>query len=241
MKSNTPNYIMKRLELCMLTGEPYVPQSNTTLNHKYGVGNSYLPNMGYPKLGYYSLGILPPMEMSGMIVNLDIHKEKVASVYAQIPLAIKDTEAVFDDSNYFIKKMIVKNGKKYFAYYAKRITSSSPTQVLEKDDTGFNTMNTNSTDIVNPSAESYASVSIWVSKKIIISLDENDIKNLLEVFDILGSELPNNIIGEIGLVTGIEYDSELHSCQTVAFASVSEVIEAGGFINTFNIDLGNMI
>ncbi len=238
---NRANFILKVLELVKTFGDEYIPLPNTTLNEKYGVGRPSLVGNGYPFVRYFSIGALSSYVNGGIMDRGAFNPIKVASVRNQIPLAIKPVGSEFDSSNYFIKKHMVINGVRYHAWYVKRISDFSKVQVIEKSGSTGNVINTNDSIILNPETMSsdINLTTIEVTKKVLISLTINDISNLIEVISLLN--IKSNIISEIGLCSGIEYDEELHCCQTVAFSMIDQIINNKTEPITFTINIGNFI
>lgn len=235
-------------------GIEYPVLQHTTLNELYRVQeNARLERHERPRIGYYCIGMgghgTSSFNFNGKTFakpDLYKHDPKDAGLYEPIPFVLRRTNNDLtpeERANYGLRVKRDFNGVEYFAYYAKRInTSTSEIRILQ--DTVVNGKLTSvpyvpDSSNLSPARPTLSPRGVVVASneklrnnlEISINFTAEDARNLLEVGRILfdGNE-DATIISEIALCSGVDrivtgqgggnqpiQYNEILACQVAAF------------------------
>jgi hypothetical protein len=212
------------LQTAMLLGAPYTWLPNSTLNERLTIQAKVYPASDvYPRLKYVCIGngghtmsvgadgVAAPDPTQHIGTNSGLFKP-LPFVLREVTNDLTDAERV----NYALRREETWNGRRYYAYYAKRIDTSNVVPKLEyiqvrdgvtttedfvPDSSDLNPVPQDlSPDGVNTTNGDY----IATSAKLPLDFDANDMTELRNVGMVIYGEEKRAIISEIALCTGVD-------------------------------------
>lgn len=218
------------LQTCLLTRLPFRRIANTTLNEKFGVlADQPAPADQYPASRYYTIGIgghtwIPGATGTpGKVKSLQ-HKATDAALFSHLPFVLReptnDLTAV-QREKYALRREEVHKDRRYIAYYLKRIdyTGVQPEMNLTNVVDGVATTNpfTPTSAVLNPVPDPLAPTGVNIptgdyvsaSARISLPLETFDLAELRNVAQILWDDPDMAQISEIGICSGIDYNTEV--------------------------------
>ena len=221
MQNITRTVYNSYLQTCLLMDLPWTCMPNSTLNEKFAVQAGVYPATGViPDLGYYCIGNGGHTFSVG---SNDIaypepvqHQATDAALYDHLPFVLVPLTADLSpqqQAQYALRRTEVHGGITYAAYYLRRMTlpTSASMQLLNVSNgvttsSAFTASNSNlnptpptlNSSGVNITSGNYASASAQLT----LSLNAQDVANLLNVATILYGTPDAAIISEIGLCSG---------------------------------------
>lgn len=135
MLSVTRTIIGGELQTCMLQGLPFVYQKNTTINEALEIYPEAVPSPGvYPQMKYYVIGIgghtLGASAGGRPKIVEEEYEPTSMNLYAQRPFVLRlESNDLTEEQrrNYGLRKLVLKDGLRYFGYYARVIDQSNTT------------------------------------------------------------------------------------------------------------------
>lgn len=259
-------------------GIEYPIFQHSTLNELYRVQeNARLERNERPKIGYFCLGMgghgTSSFNFNGKTFakpDLYKHDPKDAGLYEPIPFVLRRLNNDLtpeERANYGLRVKRSYNGVEYFAYYAKRFTTAT-SEIRILQDTVVNGKLTSQPYVadrsnLSPERPTLSPRGVVVASneklrnnlEIVISMDSNDMKNLMDVSRILfdGNE-EFLVISEIALCSGVDrmvtgvtgngqplQYNEVLACQVAAFITMHKLAadNNGGFEVYF--DMGSRV
>ena len=212
-----------KLQTAMVTGKPYTIKPNTTLNEKFEILKDTaaitLEKGFYPEINYFCIGNGGSTLASGVKgYTYSRHSALDAALFNHIPFVLRDANNDLtgtDKDRYRFKKLINIEGKDYYAYFLKKITTidvPSELYIVNKlgTDHKLSLFSTNVEELLNPvpidkselidrTDESAFIVSL---AKIHFALEAEDLKELENVYKIL--KIENTPITEVGICSGTD-------------------------------------
>jgi len=252
-----------RLQNYLLLGREYHPLVNTTLNEKFEINERYLfndNNKHYPTINMITIGtdfLEPNNSETRLKLKSSQHKPLDASLYNHIPFYLKkiaEANTNPPSDKYVLRKNIIINGETYLACYGYLVED-----IIYKDDiveydnidsdyTTVSKINTNDGLYLNPNRSDNINLDSENDKylanffKLFLFFNQNEINELLNVFDIL---YPNKIktIKEIGVCSSIY----LKDIKDVVWCTINYFLDSNIDINEaktkgyldFYIEVGN--
>lgn len=220
------------LNLHMLAGLPYTPQTNTTLNEKFGINTHLtLPEDKYPTMKYYCIGVggTSPIQGDGAYISCE-HSPLDAALFTHVPFVMRSVRNDLTQAqraDYRMRVLQTVAGVQYACYYLKVFPDMNLPDY-------FNTINT-----VTPEDESklpYSTISVFdtnvpeiltptprirnidvtkistVSKvtrigRVTLEFTETDLKEIRNSMSILGYDY--STIKEVGLCSGYDISTDI--------------------------------
>lgn len=209
-----------QLQSNLLFGLPHNPPANSTLNETYDIYDQLdLLDAEVPSLNYYAIGNkghrLVNAAWGGKTSTIG-HGAGDAGVYQALPFVIRPAASDLDATTrakYGMRVPIDIGGTMYWAYYLKRIDKSNLSSELKlttvnegiKTTTTFSPDNSNLTptppELPNSGVITSNGSMLSVVTVLDISLDANDVAEIVNAADILFGDPEAAIISEIAMVT----------------------------------------
>lgn len=212
------------LQTCAHLGIPFVLAKNTTLNELLNIQANRVPDANvYPTLGYLSLGngglAASLLADSNLVMVPKVFQATNAAPYSPIPLILR---ALGDDlpadqiAKYALRRLEVRGGVTYIAYYLKRIDKTNLTagMFLTTVVDGVKTtvpfvpdssvLHPTPPVISNPGVITSDGSYVSASAPLNVILDEVDTKELMNVFNIIYENENAAIISELALCSGLD-------------------------------------
>jgi hypothetical protein len=228
----------------------------STLNEKFGIGNISPPSTGYPSTKYMVIGIGGRSSTLGVnnipLTNKLQHSAHDAALFEHIPfklVPVTNDLSPAERSGLRIRKLIIKDGVSYFAYYAKvidqtnvvpvtTIVTVSDGKVVDQVPYVSNASNLNPVpvDISNTVLNTQEGRHMLVQSLMTVTLTEDDIAGIINAAEILYGDARYAVLSEIGIVSA--YDVSVTSNDGNIAATYQEVRSAQihNFLST-NISL----
>lgn len=239
------------LQVSLLTGQPYTPAANSTLNERFNVRKTdIIPAGQYPKLQYITLGIGGTKLVAGEGGQLRTervqHQATDASCYTPYPFvlrAVNNDLSLTERQKYALRVQQTHNNAQYWAYYLRRIDLSDVQVLLEKRtiqidniiSTPFTPTNDNLVppipNVSNTGSNIVSNEYATVSTRLNIPFSEADCAELLNVASIMFNDESYAIISEIAFCSGLDKNITLSDGSTFTEAIGVQVMS---FVNTFH-------
>jgi len=212
------------ISTCKLLNKPFSILPNSTLNQKFSLFNSEVPNSNeYPRLGYIAIGNKGSSyetTSSGYILTTPIpHSPRHASLYNHIPFLIRPINNDISNTErakYRLRVPISIGNNNYIAYYLRVLNLNSVTPVVQIRNVNngvitTNTFTSTSSDL-SPTPPNLSNINLnnpsgdyLVSSALVnFVLSTNDILNIRQACQLLYGDERYAVINEIALVTGID-------------------------------------
>lgn len=196
---------------------PYVIKPGTTLNDILDINKDGYTTLVYPTINYFCIGVGGTKFVNETDYTISNHSAKDVQPFDMIPFLIRELNNDIDlntRKDYSFRKEIVINGTPYVAYYLKRIKDIVSRDeffkiaIDENKRNSLSILNTNDTGILYPKpidkttlmAHKEKATLIVKTNKFLFSLDDNELKELKNVMDVLGKD---SKLTEIALCTSI--------------------------------------
>lgn len=226
MRLITRTLIGGELQTATILGLPYQPRPNTTLNQLLNIQANSTFNAGqYPKARYWAIGdgghqVVAGADGSPYISPIK-HRVSDFSCFKHLPFVLRlETNDLSPEQRvkYGLRRAETHNGRRYFAYYLKRLdftnvaTQLYQTVVRDGVETTVpftpNNSNLNPQPPVLPPNQSVPTLSQgdYLSTSAIIPVDFTawDITEFVEVAKIIYDNELRAVISEIALVSGVD-------------------------------------
>lgn len=235
---------------------PFEMEPNTTLNEKFEILPKVAPEAGErPAMRYFAIGNLGHRSVQNTDRSEESepipHSPTDAACYNHIPFVLRENTGDNDltteqRARYCLRKIETHNNKEYIAYYGRRIDMSSGRakfQKLTKDeDQVYPEDYSFTTDNLNPPLPSVGYEGVRAASRIQyaatavmkITLDSNDIAEIIHAHQIRTGSTRSPVISEIALCTGVDKTvplpssstgyNEVIACQVNLFMSVHHAI-----------------
>ena len=211
------------LQTALLLGIPYQPAENTTLNEKFNVepaadlGNA-LPHVQYFCIGNGGHRVIVGADNIPYTSPLN-HRAKDAALFNHIPFVIREADddlTIDQREQYALRRREVINGVDYVAYYLKRMNVQQVSMVMQHtsviEGNSTTTPFVPTSDELNPTPPELPSTGVittdgnYLTSSAIVPVlfDENDVRELVNVAQILYENDQRAVISEIGLCSGID-------------------------------------
>lgn len=214
------------LSTCKMLNRPFTILPNSTLNQKFNLYKDELPLINeYPAVQYVAIGnkgATYEVTTSGMVLTTPTpHLPRDAALFNHIPFVVRninDDISSTERVKYRMRVPITIEGTVYVAYYlrALNMTSVTPGVQLRNVDTTGNTITTtnfvpvpgdlsptppdvSNIDINDPSGDYLVSSAV-----INLTLNQEDIANIMEGCAILYGDPRYAVISEIALCSGVD-------------------------------------
>lgn len=225
MKIITRAAIGSLLQTNLLTGRPFQKIDNTTLNEKFGIQKDNVPPAGtMPFLNYFTIGNGGHKFSVGSngigIPDPVQHRTRDMALYNHIPFVLREPANDLSPAqmaNYRLRTLVTYNGITYVAYYAKVFDYtgvSAQMFLLTINDDGSSTMvpfvpdssdlNPTPPDLSNTGVNVTTGQYVVVSEKLPLKLTPDDVKELLNVANIIYGDPAYAVISEIGICSGVD-------------------------------------
>lgn len=251
METLTRTIYGSALQTALLTGLPYTPAANSTLNERFNVRKTdVIPQGQYPKLQYLTLGIggtkLIAGENGQPKTERIQHQATDASCYKPYPFVLRATNndlSITERQRYALRVQQTHNGNQYWAYYLRRIDISDAQVLLEKRtiedgviiSTPFTPTNDNlvpqEPNVSNTGSNIVTNEYATVSTRLNIPFTEADCAELLNVASIMFNDQSYAIISEIGFCSGLDKNVSLGDGSTFTEAIGVQILS---FVNTLH-------
>jgi hypothetical protein len=249
---------------------PFAPLPHSTLNEKFSIQNGVVASSGVsPSLGYWAIGNGGSSFTQGTNgLTIPVPNQHVGTdggLFNHIPFVLRLLTNDLNSgqqANYRLRTIVTINGLQYAAYYLKKIPLDgaviNANLVSIVDGVKTVTAFTPTTDNLNPTPPTLdpgvnlsSANYVQASCAIALTLDVDDVTEILNACTIIYGSANYAIISEIGLVSGVDkaVTSPGVGSSTI---NVTEVIEAQimAYVNTlsplvflnngvtFNLDVG---
>jgi hypothetical protein len=223
MRATIKTIYHTQLELLKALKKPFTVIEHSTLNEKFSVfSNEPLPANVYPELSYLAIGRgghRGRLTSDGStVIDVLQHNIKHASLYEHIPFImrpINEDLTAGERDKYGMRTLIERNGTLYFAYYLKAVDFTTSFPVIKELTASDGELT--SEDYVptpaqlNPAPIPYSNSDVNIStgkhisveSTIEVTLDENDISEIINAIEILYGDVIYATISEIAVVTAI--------------------------------------
>lgn len=239
------------LQTAMLLGVPHVIKPNSTLNERFDVEKTAIhADTVYPRVAYFCIGNGGHALTSGTdgvpFVKSKQHEATNANLFKPFPFILRPVDSdltVAQRARYAMRRQETHMGQNYYAYYLKRIDSTSlsvtmQNRVIEDGITTTSDFVPSTTDLV-PTAPTLSNVGantttasyITVSSLLALNLTADDCKELLDVASVIYGDQNYAIISEIGLCSGVDKVIALNDGTTFKEAISAQVVS---FISAFH-------
>lgn len=224
MENITRTIYGSKLQTCLLMGLPFVLDTNTTLNERFGIQNGVTPASDViPAMRYFCIGNgghTFTVGAGGRSKPEPVqHRGTDASLFSPLPFVLRETNNdldVTERAKYALRRTETHQGIQYFAYYLKRLDFTGVAAGMELINVadGVSTVTAFAPDSsnLNPTPPVLSSGGIntvtgeYVSAtaKIGVVLSASDINELLNVGKVIYDDEEMAIISEIGLCSGVD-------------------------------------
>lgn len=212
------------LQTCVLLKLPFSLVDNTTLNEKFAIQAGVAPSATeLPAMRYFAIGN-GGHKMSvgaGGIAKPEViqHKGTDAALFNHLPFVLREEDndlGPTDRALYGLRRVEVHNGKRYIAYYLKRLALTTVNAAMEytavqngnSTVTAFvpDSSNLNPTpSVLNTSGVNVVSGDyVAATAKVEIALSSTDVDELLNVAKVIYDDDSYAIISEIALCSGVD-------------------------------------
>jgi len=238
------------LQTFLTTGIPFVLKADTTLNEKFSVLAGVTPTTT-PTIKYFCIGNGGHSLATGTggvpLIQSVPHEATDTGLYKYLPFILRATNNDIDASTqmkYAIRTTVTVGGNPYYAYYLKRLDTSSSvvSTVLQTVSNGVTTtsnyvpgagnMSPTAPNLSGNNVSILSSQYLVTSASLPISFTASECTELMNAATILYGDPAFAIISEIGLCSGQDHPITLGSGSTF-----SEVVAAQitSFINTLHV------
>lgn len=217
------------LQACTHLRIPFVLQENTTLNELLGIQANQVPDAGvYPSLGYYGLGnggLTADVGADGTLTIVPkVFKATSAAGYKPIPLVLRplgNDLSSADRAKYALRRIEQRGSNSYIAYYLRRIDKTNVqakmmlTTIVNgvKSSVPFvpdsSVLHPTPPVISNPGVITADGTYVSVAANLNVILDESDIDELYNVFDIVYGDPNKAVISELMMCSGLDKDIQV--------------------------------
>lgn len=224
MENITRTIYGSKLQTCLLMGLPFVLETNSTLNERFGIQNGVAPDATViPTMRYFCIGNgghTFTMGAGGRSKPEPIqHRGTDAGLFSPIPFVLRETNNdldVTERAKYALRRQETHGGRQYFAYYAKRLDLVNVSAGMElihvQDNVNTVTAFIPDSSNLNPTPPVLSSTGVntvtgeYVSAtaKIGLILSGVDINELLNVGQVIYDDPELAIISEVGLCSGVD-------------------------------------
>lgn len=212
------------LQSCTLLGLPFDVKPNTTLNQKFSVQASTLPSADQlPKVRYFGIGLGGhrfAVGANGVHKPQTVqHEATDAALYSHLPFVLRALDndlTTAQAAKYAMRRLETHDGIQYAAYYLKRIDLTGVTPDMQVvsvvDGTSTVTPFVPSAANLNPTPPDLDSSGVNVvtgeyaaaQAVVDISLDEDDVAELINVAKVLYNDEEMAMVSEVALVSGVD-------------------------------------
>ena len=243
----------------MLLQLPYAISPNSTLNQKFGIQATLVPDISVlPSLGYYAIG------NGGHQFTLGTSGTSTAAISKPEPVQHRGTDAALYNHTPFVLRLLTNdltaaamlqyalrriethNGVQYAAYYLKRLVLTEVTPAMEYVTVSNGISNVSAfiptSANLNPIPPALSSTGVNIvsgdyvsaTAKLNIILSTDDIAELINVAMVLYNDANYAIISEIALCSGVDkiVTSPVAGNATINFKEAIAV-QVLSFVNTF--------
>ncbi len=239
------------LQTALLLNRPHQIVQYTTLNEKFGVLPTALPNLNDRlAMRYLTVGNGGHRMRTGanQLTKPDPvqHRATDAALYNHIPLVLRLPEEDLtqaDRAKYALRREETHQGRRYYAYYAKRLDVSDAvvrmlSHIGDAAPTPFVPTSANLSPTppdlnnqgVNVTTGEYVSASALVN----LLLGEVDVNELLNVSRIMYEDEGYAIISEMGLCSGVDRMTEVPGQGSSSFDFLEAIaVQCVSFVATF--------
>ena len=224
MESVNRTILAAHLQTCKLLNRPFSILPNSTLNQKFNLFETEIPNTNeYPLLGYIGIGnkgASYDLTASNFILTTPIpHLPRFASLYNFIPFLVRPIDNDINSTErlkYRMRVPVTINNEQYVAYYLRTLDLNSiiPSVELRNVNEGVITA-TNFSPILsdlsptppvidnnnlnNPNGDYLVSTA-----KITFTLNAADVQEILDACNLMYGDPRYAVINEIALCTGVD-------------------------------------
>lgn len=224
MENNVRTVYGTYIQTCQFLKEPVTLKPNSTLNQKWNIFENELFSLQeFPNLEYMVIGNKGHTTELGTdnipLVTSVPHSPRHASLYRHLPFVIRELNNdlnAAERAQYRLRTTDVFGGVEYAVYYAKVIdkTNSSPVMELRNITNGVITTTAfspslsdlNPTQPTVPPGGNFTATGDYLAStaKLIISLDANDITEIMNASNIIYGDPRYAFISEVGVCTGVD-------------------------------------
>lgn len=262
----TRTVFSSQLQSMLYARIPFSVQQNTTLNEKFGILPGILPlNNGYPAAKYLCIGNGGHAMSTGTggiaLSQALTHKATDPALFNHLPFALRAVNndlTSAEQQKYALRKTVTYGGQQYYAYYLKRLDTSSAvisTIIQTRDGDTITTSNfvPNPLDLsptpttLNPdSVNLLAGQDVVVSATLPLVLTAQEVQEIRDAATIIHGSPAYAIISEMGLVQASDYPitlangnqfMEVVCAQIGAFIVDNTPLQYRDTVNT-SLDLG---
>ena len=220
------------LNLHMLSGLPYTPLSNTTLNEKFNLNaTATAPDGKYPQLKYFCIGIggEPPVRGDKSDISSE-HSPIDAALFQHIPFIMRPVKSdltVSERSKYRLRVLTTIAGVQYACYYLREfdnievpeyfsvISTVTPNDETKLQYSTISILDTNIPEILSPTPRKRniditkidTTEKVTKVARVTIEFTESDVSEIRNAMKILG--YTTSTIKEIGLCTAHDIATDL--------------------------------
>ena len=213
------------LQTCQLMGIPFTLTPNSTLNEKFGIAQTNVPNAtDMPRMKYVCIGNAGHrMKTTGnstlQVPEPQQHQPTDAALFSHLPFVLRQTSndlTVSERARYALRKLETYAGVNYFAYYLRRMDLTAVTSQMEYKavtNTGVSTTAFQpDSDNLNPvapvintgNAVTTSGDYVTASARVSFVLDTFDVTEIRHAASVIYGSDDYAIISEIGLASGID-------------------------------------
>ena len=250
MENITRTAAGSELQTYLTTGIPFVLKADTTLNEKFSVLAGVVPT-ATPTIKYFCIGNGGHAMATGTggvpVIQSVPHEATDTGLYDYLPFVLRATNNDIDagtQANYAIRTTVTIGGTSYYAYYLKRLDTSTSVvnTVLQTVSNGVTTTSNYVPNAGNmtptPPNLSGSNVSVLSSQYLVtsaalpISFTAQECTELLNAATILYGDPSYAIISEIGLCSGQDHQITLGNGSSFMDAVAVQITS---FINTLHV------
>lgn len=246
------------LQTCSHLGIPFVVQTGTTLNEKFGIQAGQVPDAGvYPRLGYFSLGNAGiDVSLGGdgaLVMDPKQFKTTSGSPYNPIPLVLRplgNDLSSTERANYALRRIEERSGVNYIAYYLKRLDKTGLTAVINEETVVNGVTSVKpfvvTGEVLKPVAPPVSTPDpltadgsyISVNAPLGVVLSQVDTDELMNVFNIIYANPNAAIVSELALCSGLDKDIQVSDPGGATFrmneaicVQVNDLVNVGAPLN----------
>lgn len=210
------------LQAAHLRNLPLEFLANTTLNEKFNILPNERPNPGQlPLLNYFAIGKGGHRFSSGAdgepMSQLYWHRSSHASLYKPIPFVVRPVDSDLDPDSrtrYALRRKEVHDGKNYYVYYLRRMTTSTeaPRLTLTTYEGGVGTSEpfipsandlSPSPPLLSPDGTVPVSGQyLTASSSVSLLLTKEDVAEIIDGIEIIEGSSGFAVISEVALISG---------------------------------------